>query len=335
MAGHAQGDHSACNHGVDAIANLLEKNKHWREAVVAQDPNFFKKQANGQAPPYLWVGCADSRVPPNQVLDVGPGEVFVQRNVGNLASHKDMNWMATLEYTVDHLKVQHILVCGHYNCGAVKASLVWEPKVSGVVNLWLADIRSTRNAHQEGLKDLSDDEKWDKMCELNVVSQVFNVCTNPIVQAAWDRGQKLSVHGLIYSPGDGLLKELVAPIDNPAKVMPPQSPEAYKHKQADRATELVGEYLGVHMSFTHPHLAKELISAGSNGATKAGAKTPVRASATPVSVRAFDAAVPGFHRAATKRAAVRGLYHRGLQASLRPTAQRAAALTGSRLAFAL
>lgn len=334
MSGHEHGDHSKCNHGVDAIAGLLEKNKHWREAVVSQDPEFFKKQANGQAPPYLWVGCADSRVPPNQVLDVGPGEVFVQRNVGNLASHKDMNWMATLEFTVDHLKVQHILVCGHYNCGAVKASLVWEPKVAGVVNLWLADIRDTRNAHSDGLKGLSDDEKWDKMCELNVVRQVFNVCTNPIVQAAWDRGQKLSVHGLIYQPGDGLLKELVAPIDNPAKVVPPQSPAAYKHQQAERATELVGEHLGVHMAFTHPHLAKELTSAGSNGA-RAPAKAGARASATPVSVRGFDAAVPGFHRAATKRAAARGLYPRALPASLRPTAQRAAVLAGQRLALAL
>ncbi|KAK9822855.1 hypothetical protein WJX81_004537 [Elliptochloris bilobata] len=239
-----------------SFAPLLAKNKQWRASMLEHDPTFFTKLANTQAPEYLWIGCADSRVPANQILDLAPGEVFVQRNVGNLATHKDLNCMACLEYSVDHLKVKHIMVVGHYNCGAVKASLAWEPKVAGLCNLWIADIRDTRNAHEDELKDLSFDDKWDRLAELNVVRQVFNVCTSPIVQAAWARGQKLAVHGLIYHPGEGLIKELTAAVHGPHKGLSPESlaesKPAAESKVARRMSEQVNEHLRVHMSFHQP-----------------------------------------------------------------------------------
>jgi carbonic anhydrase len=154
-------------------------------------------------------------VPANQILGLPPGAVFVQRNVGNLAVHRDMNCMACLEYAVDALKVEHVVVCGHYGCGAVRGALELPASTGGNVGHWISDIRATRDRHAATLKALPPAERWPALCELNVVHQVFNVATSPVVQAAWARGQPLSVHGLIYSLADGLLQELVPPVTCP------------------------------------------------------------------------------------------------------------------------
>lgn len=191
----------------------LAGNREWAASMIARDPEFFSKLAQSQAPDWLWIGCSDSRVPANELLGMGPGEVFVQRNVGNLVTHKDMNVMSCLEYAVTALKVKHIIVCGHYNCGAVRAALTLPCKTPGLVNLWIQDIRDVRNRHEEVLLKLpSTQQRWEKLVELNVVQQVFNICTSPVVQQAWDSGQPLAVHGLVYSLEDGLLKELTPPI---------------------------------------------------------------------------------------------------------------------------
>jgi carbonic anhydrase len=191
----------------------LAGNRDWAASMKEKDPGYFSKLASTQAPDWLWIGCSDSRVPANELLGMGPGTVFVQRNVGNLATHKDMNCMSALEYAVTALKVKHIIVCGHYNCGAVKAALTLPCKTSGLVNLWIQDIRDVRNKHEELLLKLPDiQSRWEKLVELNVIHQVFNVCTSPVVQQAWDGGQPLAVHGLVYSLADGLLKEITPPI---------------------------------------------------------------------------------------------------------------------------
>ena len=191
----------------------LAGNREWAKQIREREPGFFSKLSQSQAPDWLWIGCSDSRVPANELLGMGPGEVFVQRNVGNLATHKDMNCMSCLEYAVTALKVKHIIVCGHYNCGAVRAALTLPTKTPGLVNLWIQDIRDVRNKNEDILLKLpSTQERWEKLVELNVVQQVFNVCTSPVVQQAWDAGQPLAVHGLVYALDDGLLKEITSPI---------------------------------------------------------------------------------------------------------------------------
>eukprot|EP00887_Chlorella_sp_A99_P004090 scaffold23.g4090.t1 len=181
------------------LVSILNNNREWAEKVKQTDPNFFKGLSQVQTPQWLWIGCSDSRVPANELIGLGPGEVFVQRNVGNLANHQDMN-------------VKHVIVCGHYNCGAVKAALTLPCKTPGVVNLWINDIRDTRNKNTRVLRALKGDAQVNKLVELNVIRQVFNVCTSPVVQQAWDAGQDLAVHGLVYSLEDGLLQELTSTI---------------------------------------------------------------------------------------------------------------------------
>lgn len=194
------------------ITNVLRNNKEWAKKMQEEKPDYFSHLANQQAPEYLWIGCSDSRVPANQILGLAPGEVFVQRNIGNLATHKDMNCMTCLEYAVTVLKVKHVIVCGHYNCGAVRGALTMAGKTPGLTNLWISEIKDTRNKHAEQLGKLDGDAQANRLTELNAVKQVFNVCSSPVVQSAWDAGQTLSVHGLAYSVGDGLLKELTEPI---------------------------------------------------------------------------------------------------------------------------
>ena len=187
----------------------------WAADRVATDPTFFASLADNQAPRFLWIGCSDSRVPANQILGLAPGSLFVQRNVGNLAVHRDMNCMACLEYAVDTLQVEHVIVCGHRGCGAVKAALDAPASFGGNVGHWISDIRATRDRHAADLKPLPPAERWAALCELNVVHQVFNVATSPAIQAAWARGQRVAVHALIYSLTDGLLRELVDAVTCP------------------------------------------------------------------------------------------------------------------------
>lgn len=194
------------------ISHVLQNNKEWARKMVSERPDYFSNLSHQQAPEYLWIGCSDSRVPANQILGLAPGEVFVQRNIGNLATHKDLNCMTCLEYAVTVLKVKHVIICGHYNCGAVRGALTMSGKTPGLTNLWISDIKETRNKHAEELGKLEGDAQMNRLTELNAVRQVFNVCSSPVVQSAWDQGQTLSVHGLAYAVGDGLLKELTQPI---------------------------------------------------------------------------------------------------------------------------
>ncbi|KAG2427351.1 hypothetical protein HXX76_012545 [Chlamydomonas incerta] len=198
---------------LDPLNKLLRKNKAWSAARLAEDPGYFQRLISQQAPEYLWIGCSDSRVPANAILGLAPGEVFVQRNVGNQATHTDLNCMSCLEYSVKELKVRNVIVCGHYGCGAVKAAIKMPSKTQNLVNCWISDIRECRNEHRAELMALPTTEaQVDRLCELNVLRQTFNVCTSPVVQHAWDQGQQLFIYGVVYSLKDGLMRKLVGPM---------------------------------------------------------------------------------------------------------------------------
>lgn len=190
------------------LTNLFENNRAWAEKMKQQDPDFFKDLSAQQSPKHLWIGCSDSRVPANQITGLAPGEVFVHRNVANLVVHTDLNCLSVMQYAVDVLKVEYIIVCGHYGCGGVQA--VVERREVGLVNNWLrhlADIRDKFSSELEALPD--DTERGKRLCELNVIEQVRNVCESTIVEGAWKSGQKLAVHGWVYGISDGLLKDIL------------------------------------------------------------------------------------------------------------------------------
>ncbi len=229
----------------------LHPNSAWAAATAAADPAFFPSLASGQTPQYLWIGCADSRVPANEILGLAPGDVFVQRNVGNLAIPRDMNAMACLEYAVDVLAVRHVIVCGHYGCGAVKAALTLPSTTGGFVSHWVSDIRATRDRHAAALRRLpgGPDARWQRLVELNVVHQVFNVVVAPIVQAAWARGQPLAVHGLVYSLTDGLLQEVTHPIACAEDVDAAAADAEAAARAGDVGHALLGEAFSTHRWF--------------------------------------------------------------------------------------
>jgi carbonic anhydrase len=192
---------------VSSLDNLFENNRDWAESIKTSDPLFFKKLASQQSPEYLWIGCSDSRVPANQIVGLLPGEVFVHRNVANMVVHTDFNCLTVLQYAVDVLKVKHVIVVGHYDCGGVRAA--FEGADNGLIDNWLRNIKDVQAANQVRIDALqNDDARVNMLCELNVMSQVSNVCHTTIAQNAWDRGQTLEVHGWIYSLRDGLLKDL-------------------------------------------------------------------------------------------------------------------------------
>jgi len=202
---------------VSDIAPLLERNRQWADTVKAQDPQFFENLAKGQAPEYLWIGCADSRVPATQVVGLNPGEVFVHRNVANMVVHTDLNCLTVMQYAIDVLKVKHVVVVGHYGCGGVRAA--FEDADNGLIDNWLRNIKDVLFQNQAELDGLADDDaRVDRLCELNVAAQVANVCRTTIVQQAWARGQALSVHGLIYSLSDGLLQDLGCTDSDPEQI---------------------------------------------------------------------------------------------------------------------
>lgn len=189
------------------IPTLMENNRRWAEGITERDPGFFERLSQGQSPKVLWIGCADSRVPANQVIGLDPGEVFVHRNIANVVVHSDFNCLSVIEYAVAVLKVRHVIVCGHYGCGGVMAASQNQPV--GLIDNWLRHIRDVRQMHGPVLDAIEDaDARFDRLCELNVVEQVHNVCRTTIVQQAWEQGQDLSVHGLIYNLKDGLLRDL-------------------------------------------------------------------------------------------------------------------------------
>ena len=195
------------------LQRLLDQNRAWAEDIKASDPDFFQTLAKQQTPRFLWIGCADSRVPSTQLAGLKPGEMFVHRNVANLVVHTDFNCLSVMQYAVDVLKVEHIIVCGHDGCGGVKAAM--GNLQFGLIDNWLRHVQDVVHEHEEELATIEDDDKrLDRLCELNVIEQVRNVGRTTIVQSAWQRGQELVVHGWIYGLQDGLLRDLGVTIDN-------------------------------------------------------------------------------------------------------------------------
>ncbi|HKV33602.1 MAG TPA: carbonate dehydratase [Pyrinomonadaceae bacterium] len=199
------------------LKRLLEQNRAWAEGIRADDPGFFPTLAKQQSPKFLWIGCADSRVPATQLAGMVPGEMFVHRNVANVVVHTDFNCLSVVQYAVDVLKVEHIIVCGHHGCGGVKAAL--DNLSLGLIDNWLRHVQDVLHAHEELLAQIEDEsERVDRLCELNVIEQVVNVSRTTIVQSAWQRGQELVVHGWIYGLQDGLLRDLGISIDSAARL---------------------------------------------------------------------------------------------------------------------
>jgi len=199
------------------LENLKAKNRAWAERKVDADPGFFKRLEGQQAPEYLWIGCSDSRVPANEIVDLDPGELFVHRNVANLAPPQDANYLSVLQFAVDVIKVKHIMVVGHYGCGGVAAAVDGHRR--GLVDHWLHPIREVHREHRCELDALPDERaRLDRLCELNVMRQVFNVGSDVFVQDAWARGQEISVHGWVYSISTGIVTDLDVTVSTPDEV---------------------------------------------------------------------------------------------------------------------
>lgn len=195
------------------LDNLFDSNREWASSVKTSDPDFFAKLAAQQNPEYLWIGCSDSRVPANQIVGLMPGEIFVHRNVANMVVHTDFNCLTVLQFAVDVLKVKHVIVVGHYGCGGVRAA--YENKDNGFIDNWLRNIKDVQYRHADELAAIdSVDSRLDRLCELNVQTQVDHVAQTTIVQNAWHRDQAVTVHGWVYSIKDGLLKDLNCAVDN-------------------------------------------------------------------------------------------------------------------------
>ena len=204
------------------LESLFASNIKWAEDIKRKEPDFFSKLAEQQAPEYLWIGCSDSRVPANQIVDLAPGELFVHRNVANVVIHTDLNCMTVLNYAVEFLKVKHVMVTGHYGCGGVKAAL--ENRKLGLIDYWLRNIRDVYYNNKEIMDQITDpNDRVNRLCELNVVQQVENIARCNIVQNAWALGQELSIHGWIYDINDGILHKLMPPIDSLEQI-----PEHYR-----------------------------------------------------------------------------------------------------------
>ena len=196
------------------LDDLKANNRAWAERMVSRDPEFFKRLERQQGPKYLWIGCSDSRVPANEIVDLAPGELFVHRNVANLAPPQDANYLSVLQFAVDVLKVRHIIVVGHYGCGGISAAV--DGKRRGLIDHWLHPIREVAEAHHVELEAITDQHKRDdRLCELNVMRQVQNVASDVFVQDAWARGQELSVHGWVYSLSTGLVNDLNVTVKGP------------------------------------------------------------------------------------------------------------------------
>ncbi|MCC7191374.1 MAG: carbonate dehydratase [Phycisphaeraceae bacterium] len=196
------------------LRHLFEKNQAWAQRVREQDPEFFLKLSRQQTPQFLWIGCSDARVPANQIVDLPAGEMFVHRNVANIVVHTDLNCLSVMQFAVDVLKVGHIIVCGHYGCSGVRAALRRDR--IGLSDNWLRHVQDVRQKHEKRLAAMRDDNAaHDRLCELNVIEQVANVCQTTIAREAWERGQNLSVHGWVYGVSNGLLRDLSVTVTQP------------------------------------------------------------------------------------------------------------------------
>ena len=198
------------------LSDLFANNRRWAAERARTDPAFFSRLVALQAPQYLWIGCSDSRVPANEIVDLPPGELFVHRNVANVVIHTDLNCLSVLQYAVDVLRVTDVIVCGHYGCGGVRAAL-GEARL-GLIDNWLRHVRDVRQRHAAQLDATPAHAREDRMCELNVLEQALNVCETTIVQDAWERGQALTVHAWIYRLDDGLLRDLGFTVDSPGQI---------------------------------------------------------------------------------------------------------------------
>ena len=202
-----------------AIKKLFDNNKAWSRQIVARDPDFFHKLARLHTPDYLWIGCSDARTPANEIVGLLPGELFVHRNVANLVIHTDLNCLSVLQFAVDILKIKHVIVCGHYGCGGVRAAI--DSQEHGLIDNWVRKIKDIYRQHQQELDELTDrEQQLDRLCELNVIEQVANVSHTNIVQDAWKRGQALAIHGWIFSIADGILHDLKATRTGVEQVQP-------------------------------------------------------------------------------------------------------------------
>jgi carbonic anhydrase len=201
------------------LRHLFDNNARWSSEIRRADPEFFRRLSRQQAPAYLWIGCSDSRVPANQIVGLDPGELFVHRNVANLVVHTDLNCLSVMQFAIDVLRVQHVIVCGHYGCGGVACAL--EDQELGLIDNWLRHLQDVQARHAERLARIEDPaQRLSRLCELNVIEQVVNVCRTTIVRDAWRRGQSLAVHGWIYALSDGRLRDLELCISSPEEVGP-------------------------------------------------------------------------------------------------------------------
>ncbi len=203
---------------------ILEKcfvaNREWAARELEEDPDFFKHLAAVHRPEMLWIGCSDARLPPNEIIGLRSGELFVHRNVANVVVHSDLNCLSVLQYAIEVLEVKHVIVCGHYGCGGIATAL--DRKPHGLIDNWLRHVRDVRMSHEDELDAIEDPrERGNRLAELNVKAQVANVCHTTIVQDAWNRGQSLAVHGWIFALGDGLLRDLGLCVESPEQIPPP------------------------------------------------------------------------------------------------------------------
>jgi carbonic anhydrase len=203
---------------MDSLDHLLANNRGWAARILRQDPDFFRKLVDQQTPDYLWIGCSDSRVPANEIVGLLPGELFVHRNVANMVVHTDLNCLSVMQFAVDLLKVRHIIVCGHYGCSGVGAAL--RRARLGLADNWLRHVQDVREKHAPRLHALPEAAAARRLCELNVIEQVLNVCQTSIARDAWERGQALSVHGWIYGIDNGLVRNLEITVQDFTSVEP-------------------------------------------------------------------------------------------------------------------
>ena len=201
------------------LKHLFKNNREWAKSVVKNDPKFFSKLSHLQSPRYLWIGCSDSRVPANEITGLLPGELFVHRNVANVVVHSDLNCLSVVQYAVSVLKVKDIIVCGHYGCGGIKASL--ESKQLGLIDNWLKHVQDVSQKHSHQMTNLNSfDQKFNRLCELNVIEQALNICQTTIIREAWKRKQGINVHAWIYDLRDGLLKDLGFVVSSTKEILP-------------------------------------------------------------------------------------------------------------------
>jgi carbonic anhydrase len=198
------------------LKNLFDNNRAWAAEMTRQDPDFFRRLARQQAPRYLWIGCSDSRVPANQIVGLLPGEMFVHRNVANVVVHTDLNCLSAIHFAVEFLKVEHIIVCGHYDCGGVLAAL--RDDKLGLADNWLRHVQDVRSKHQAQLDNLPEAARQQRLCELNAIEQAINVSKTTVVRDAWSRGQSLAIHSWVYDLRDGLLRDLDMCITNESEI---------------------------------------------------------------------------------------------------------------------